>query len=208
MSFNVIKKGIMNTKNSSNLLKSFACAMVLIPSVLFSQEESGLGILAGLNFASTGALVDETTSISENPSRNVGYHLGLFGKADFGLLYLRPELKYTHTKSEYTRATLIVDKLDAPLLVGLDLHRHLSVFAGPSLQYVLDTDLEDVTIEDVQNDFTVGIQIGIGLNIENLGVDLRYERGLNENEANLTGFVQSRIDTRADQIILGFSLNI
>ena len=191
-----------------NILKKCFFVLLFVPALMFSQQESGLGVLAGVNFASNGELIDETTNISENPSRNVGYHIGLFGKADFGLLFVRPEIKYTHTQSEYSRADLTVDKLDAPILVGVDFLNHLSVFAGPSLQYILDTNFGDFSIENAQDDITVGLQIGVGINIDSIGVDLRYERGLKENEANLTSFTQTRVDTRPDQLILALSLSI
>ena len=190
------------------MLKKFTFILLFFPTLMWSQQESGLGILAGVNFASNGELIDETTNVAENPSRNVGYHFGLFGKADFGKIFIRPELKYTHTKSAYSRADLTIDKLDAPILIGFDFLQHLSVFAGPSLQYILDTDFGDFSIENTQEDFTVGLQVGIGLNIEAIGIDLRYERGLNENEADLNEFTQTRVDTRPDQLILAVSLSI
>lgn len=190
------------------LFKIIGLTLLLFPASLLSQEESGLGILAGLNFASNGELVDDTTNLREDASRSIGYHVGLFGKADFGLLFLRPELKYTHTQSEYTKADLTVDKLDAPLLLGVDLHKHLSVFAGPSLQYIIDTNFGDFSIDNAEQDITVGLQVGVGLNIEALGIDLRYERGLKQNEAKIANLTETRIDTRPDQLILALSLNL
>jgi hypothetical protein len=199
---------VMKKNKASLTLQAILIAFVLFPSIVSSQQEGGIGILAGLNFASNGDLVAQTTPITERSSRSVGYHFGLYSKVDLGLLFLRPELKYTHTKSEYTKADLTVDKLDAPLLLGIDLHKRFSLFAGPSLQYIIDTNFENFLISDATKDFTVGIQMGLGLNFEKLGIDLRYERGLSENEATFNDFTQSRVDTRPDQLILALSLSL
>jgi hypothetical protein len=89
----------------------------------------------------------------------------------------------------------------------------LTVFGGPSLQYILDTEFDGINIDDVNDDFTVGLNFGIGLNFNKIGIDLRYERGFSDNEAvfindNLGAGVVSRIDTRPDQLILSLSLKL
>ena len=76
----------------------------------------------------------------------------------------------------------------------------------------MDTEFNGIAINDVKNDFTVGLNFGIGLNINKIGIDLRYERGLSKNEAdfveNIGGLEPSRIDTRPDQLILGLSFTL
>ena len=103
-----------------------------------------------------------------------------------------------------------MQKLDAPLLVGLKVLGPVSVFAGPSFQYILDSKFDGITINDVKNDFSVGLNFGIGLNLNKTGVDLRYERGFNKNEGTFVNNIglanPSRIDTRPDQLILSLSL--
>ncbi|MFK7781111.1 MAG: hypothetical protein AB8B90_02045, partial [Psychroserpens sp.] len=87
----------------------------------------------------------------------------------------------------------------------------VSVFVGPSLQYILDTEFDGIDINDVEEDFSIGLNFGIGLTLNKIGIDLRYERGFNSNEAlfidnNLGNSVVSRIDTRPDQLILSLSV--
>jgi hypothetical protein len=140
----------------------------------------------------------------------VGYHVGLFGKIG-NQIYFKPELVYTSTKSDYDDASFKMQKLDAPLLVGVKVIGPLSVFAGPSFQYILDSDFNGVSIDDIENEFSVGLNFGIGVNINRLGIDLRYERGFSDNEAtfirnNGVDDIESRLDTRPDQLILSFSL--
>jgi len=102
-----------------------------------------------------------------------------------------------------------MQKLDAPLLVGIKVLGPVSVFAGPSFQYILDSEFDGITINDVKNDFSVGLNFGIGVNLNKLGIDLRYERGFSDNEATFignNGIDTGRLDTRPDQLILSLSL--
>ncbi|MDX1470928.1 MAG: outer membrane beta-barrel protein, partial [Flavobacteriaceae bacterium] len=126
-------------------------------------------------------------------------------------IYFRPELVYTNTKSDYDNEEFKMQKFDVPLLVGIKVLGPVSVFAGPAIQYIVDADFEGITIDDVESDFSVGLNFGIGLNINKIGIDLRYERGFSENEGNFIqnnlGISQSsRLDTRPEQLILSLSV--
>ena len=88
----------------------------------------------------------------------------------------------------------------------------LHIFAGPAFQYTLKNDLEGLTVEDVENDFTVGLNAGIGVNLGRLGLDVRYERGFSKNEAEFidanVANVEGRIDSRPSQVIFAASLKL
>lgn len=183
-------------------------AFVLVSALSFAQSGSGFGVKGGLNYGSTGDFENEIRAGAEDPDSKIGYHLGFYAKADLGPVYVRPELIYTKLNSEYSVGQFEVQKLDLPVLVGINVLGPLHVFAGPSLQYILDTELEGELIDDVNNRFSVGAQLGVGLNLGRLGVDLRYERGLNENEVEFSGINNSRIDTRPEQLILALSLSL
>lgn len=175
-----------------------------------SQNGGGFGIKGGLNYNSNGDYFNSIVSSSENPENTLGYHFGIFGKIG-NQLYLRPELVYTKTKSDYNSGTFDMSKLDAPILVGLKVIGPLHVFAGPSFQYILATEFEGVTINDIENDFSVGLNFGIGINFNSFGIDLRYERGFSENEGifldNNLG-LGGRLDTRPEQLILSLSVKL
>ena len=103
-----------------------------------------------------------------------------------------------------------MSKIDAPLLVGVKVLGPVSVFGGPSLQYILDTNFEGLDIDDVEDDFSVGLNFGIALNFNKIGIDLRYERGFSDNEATFLNNnninINDRLDTRPDQLILSLSI--
>nr|CAI78714.1 hypothetical protein [uncultured Flavobacteriaceae bacterium] len=182
-----------------------------ITAVILAQTGSGFGIKAGLNYNANGDYFESISSNAQNPDRNIGYHIGLYDKIG-DKLYFKPELVYTSTKSDYDSDTFKMQKIDAPLLIGLNVLGPVSVFAGPSFQYILDSEFGGISINDIENDFSVGLNFGIGLNLKKIGLDLRYERGFSSNEATFvgsTGSIEpSRIDTRPNQLILGLSFTL
>lgn len=182
------------------------CLLALCSLAAFSQNDWGFGIKTGLNFNSNGDFTfDSAPDLSSDTK--MGFHVGVFGQVGKSL-FLRPELIYTKTKSSYGGADFDMSKLDVPVLVGARVLGILKVFAGPDFQYILNTDFQDIELDDVENDFTVGLHIGAGVDLGNLGIDLRYERGLSSNEANFVGLADRRLDTRTSQFILGLSVKL
>lgn len=173
------------------------------------------GVKAGLNFNSNGELREIVTVgeniIEDSGDAKIGYHVGAYYNIDLGKLYLRPEVVYTKTKSEYQSNAYDMSKIDVPLLLGIDVIGPVSIFAGPAFQYTLDNDFENASISDVQNDITVGFNFGAMVTIGNVGLDVRYERGFTENEANIldSNNVQiGTLDSRPSQIIFSLSLRL
>ncbi len=199
----------------------FTAVFALVSFMAMAQKDSGFGIKAGVNYNQNGDLrfadVQESgEDLIAGSDGKIGYHVGVFGKLDFPKFYLKPELLYTKTKSSYNIGNADraydVSKIDLPVLLGYKIIGPLSIFAGPSFQYILNQDLEDVELTDVKNDFTVGLQLGIGVNLGNIGLDVRYERGFTSNEANIIRnnipIENENIDSRPSQIIFGVSLKL
>lgn len=185
----------------------FAFFSIVLQPVIYGQSISGFGFKAGLNYNKNGTYLETKNSIIENPDRNIGFHFGLFSK--FGEdLYCKPEIVYTNTKSDYTNKTFEIKKIDIPVLVGTKIIGPISVFGGPSFQYIIDTEFNSILIDNIEKDFSFGLNIGIGFNFNKIGIDFRYERGLTQNEATFlenNNIETSRIDTRPDQFILSLS---
>ena len=183
-------------------------AVVAFAFTSMAQNGNGFGIKAGLNYNGNGKYFESINANAKHPDRNVGYHIGLYGKIG-DRFYFKPEVVYTSTKSEYDSDAFKMQKIDAPLLIGAKVIGPLSVFAGPSLQYILDSKFDGIKIKDIEHDFTVGLNFGIAANFNGFGIDLRYERGFSKNEATFiddsVSIPPSRIDTRPDQLILGIS---
>lgn len=192
----------------------------LIGATAWAQSGSGFGVKAGLSYNKNGDLISSVSDggqdIIEGAEGKAGFHFGFWGKLDFPKIYLRPELVYSKTKSSYDvdgeSQDYDISKLDLPVLLGYKLIGPLHVFAGPAFQYTLKNDLGDLQVEDVKNDFTVGLNAGVGVNLGKVGLDVRYERGFSENEAefidnNITT-VSGRVDSRPSQVIFALSLKL
>jgi hypothetical protein len=173
------------------------------------------GVKAGLNFNSNGELREIVTAgeniLEDSGDAKIGYHLGAYYEINFSKLYLRPEIVYTKTQSEYGSSNYDMSKIDVPILLGLDVIGPISVFAGPAFQYTLDNDLDDATISDVQNEITVGFNFGAAVKFGNIGLDVRYERGFTNNEANIldsNNIAIGTLDSRPSQLIFSLSVRL
>ncbi|WP_111707542.1 porin family protein [Lutibacter citreus] len=198
--------------------RSLLFTLIFLTSIVFVNAQNGFGIKAGLNYNSNGELKDASSEIGniiENKGeRKSGYNVGVFGKINLGAIYLRPELVYTKTTSQYklnseNTEDYKISKIDVPVLVGLKVIGPLHVFAGPAFQYILKNDLKGIDIKDVENEYSVGINIGASLEFGRFGIDARYERGLNENEADFSKADKTfKLDSRPDQLIFSLSYSL
>lgn len=193
-------------KNFKNTILLFAFATSSI--FIWAQSGTSYGIKAGLNYNANGDYFESISSVVEHPDRNIGFHIGVFGKLG-NRLYFRPELVYTNTKSDYNNGDFKMQKIDAPLMVGIKVIGPVSIFGGPSLQYILDSKFDGISIDNIENDISVGLNFGAAINFKKFAIDVRYERGFSNNEAqflNNNNIDISRLDTRPDQVILSLSV--
>ena len=193
-------------------------SILFLASITLINAQSQFGIKGGLSYNSNGDLKEfgsDVNTIYKNEGKGKsGYNLGFYGKLDLGALYIRPELVYTKTTSEYVlnngnTEDYKLSKIDLPVLVGIKVIGPLNVFAGPAFQYYLDNDLEGVEISDVKDEYSVGVNIGASVEIGRFGIDVRYERGLSENEAEWTDAGETfRLDSRPEQLIFSLSYSL
>ena len=202
--------------------KILLLSIAFMATLFYANAQSGLGIKGGLSYNSNGELSEfsnETNQIYKDDGKGKsGYNVGVFGKLDLGRIYIRPELVYTKTTSEYTLNTgrkedYKISRLDMPVLVGVKLIGPVSIFAGPAFQYTLTNDFKDIEYDKIEDDFTVGFNFGAAVELGRLGIDVRYERGFNSNEAefindNLSSSNIYRLDSRPEQIIFSLSYRL
>lgn len=184
------------------------------------QAQGGFGIKAGLSYNTNGEfkeIINETENIIDNKGKGKsGFNVGVYGQLDLGPLYLRPELVYTKTTSEYEinnqMESYKISKLDVPVLLGIKVIGPLNVFAGPAFQYYLDNDFKGLNFESIENDFSIGLNIGASLTLGRFGFDVRYERGFSENETefinNNINNISYRLDSRPEQLIFSLSYRL
>ena len=186
------------------------CLLCFTP--LFSQLS--FGMKGGVNYDSFGELNRTDLSLENFQSdAKTGFHIGIFGSLDLLTFYLRPELQFSQSVSQFnSNETIALNKLEAPVLLGYKILGPLSIFAGPSFQYILKEKGTDISLGDLEENFTVGLQLGTRLKLGRFGLGIRYERGFTDNEVVVLGNnnldIAGRVDTRAKQWIISASYDL
>ena len=186
------------------------CLLCFTP--LFSQLS--FGMKGGVNYDSFGELNRTDLSLENFKSvAKTGFHIGIFGSLDLLTFYLRPELQFSQSVSQFnSNETIALNKLEAPVLLGYKILGPLSIFAGPSFQYILKEKGTDISLGDLEENFTVGLQLGTRLKLGRFGLGIRFERGFKDNEVVILGNndvdIAGRVDTRANQWIISASYDL
>jgi hypothetical protein len=177
------------------------------------------GVRGGINIAYFDATRIEASELTIETLNDatIGYHVGGMMQISFFGIFLQPELLYSTVGSEVrvsNSGTRIREqtftKLDFPVLIGKRLGP-VRLGIGPVGTIMLDTRSElreeTVTIREDFNRATFGYQIGAGLDIAFLALDLKYEGNLTKLGSGIEVGGQPRVfDTRGRQII--FSVGI
>ena len=193
-------------------LQNLTLIAFLSTSLLQAQFE--FGVKAGLNYDSLGDVNYTDISATQlSAGSKTGFHVGVYGKLDLLLFYLRPELQFTKINSGFQNTDIGLSKIEAPILLGYKVLGPLSAFAGPSFQYILDENIEGTTLTDIEENFTVGLQIGTRLSLGRFGLGIRYERGFTDNDILILGMNGvpidgNRIDARPNQFIVSASYEL
>ncbi|MDB4199360.1 PorT family protein [Polaribacter sp.] len=193
------------------ILLAFACSQTATAQIDF-------GVKAGLNYNSE-SIQSVSQDVFTGAESKTGYHAGVWLRFKLPIIgfYLRPELVYTNLENELLykgsqTTSYSFQKIDIPVLIGKKFFGIGNVFAGPSFQYLLKSDFSLNDISEVDTDgFSVGMQFGAGIELGNLGIDVRWERGLNTVEStflNVSTNTNVTFDTRVNQIIIGLSYKL
>ncbi|MGA8855232.1 MAG: outer membrane beta-barrel protein [Christiangramia sp.] len=197
-------------------MKKLMLIALVFGSLSLSAQNASFGIKGGLNYGATGEyesfsdVSGDFTSSFEDGENKTGFHAGMFAQFELLGIFIQPELMYTELNTEYSAFDYKLSKIDAPVLVGLNVLGPLNIKAGPAFQYILDNKIKgsDLEIKDVDKDITMGYQLGAGLDLGRLGFDVRYEGSFQDNFAeggNIAADSGFTIDSRASQWILSVS---
>ncbi|MGA3014752.1 MAG: porin family protein [Bacteroidales bacterium] len=169
----------------------FFAIFLLSAGMSFGQFSYGLKI--GYNASKLHTSLDSIKS-----SFNSGFHFGAFVR--FGKkVYLQPELYYTlqggifqnNVTNTYNnwKQNVTVGTLDIPVLVGFKLINlkvvNWRIMAGPMASFVVNSKIRDVSLtgpiksSDI-NSANWYVQVGTGVDLFFLTLDLRYQIGLNQ----------------------------
>lgn len=200
----------------------FGCFLLFLVTQQ-SQAQLQFGVKAGINYNS-----DSFESVSDDvlngAKTKTGIHTGVWLRAKLPVIgfYIRPELMYTELNNSVNydsdfavprNTNFKFRKIDVPVLIGKKFLGIGNVFAGPSFQYILSSDFELNDLKEVSTEnFSLGIQLGGGVELGRLGFDIRWERGLSKTETvfidNTINDTNFNFDKRVSQIIFGISYRL
>lgn len=127
----------------------------------------------------------------------LGFHIGGMAQIKLMSFFVQPELLYTRTKTDISLTSWntsrdqwddpeygeqIFSKVDFPVIAGVKLGP-LKLQAGPVATMTLKSKSELLEDNDIKQEFssaTFGYQAGIGLELANLLVDVKYEGNLSK----------------------------
>ncbi|WP_092728279.1 outer membrane beta-barrel protein [Algoriphagus alkaliphilus] len=197
---------------NNKMTKSKKSAFLIIMSLFLgisahSQQGSGFGFKGGMNFNTSGKYFKDAGQIFSSPSENMGYHLGVFFQLSSYDISLRPEMIYTKSKFETSLGAVDYQKVDLPVLVKMRLFKVIGFSIGPSLHYTFEEKFSVPENFQKTEPFGLGFQMGLGVNIGPVGLDLRFEREMNERKYSFEN-VLGKEDYKNQQLILGLSFMI
>ena len=181
--------------------------------VSVQSQDFSIGPKVGVSQANISVSGDDFSS----GDNTLGYHLGLFVRMGGSSIFIQPEFLYTNTGGSFVQKQsngtdvsidANFDRVDIPFMFGFKLADFFRLQAGPIASILIDYKIEDalqVPMEVDYNNSTIGYQAGIGLDIGNLILDLKYENSLGKISRSTSAFPT---DQRQNQIILsaGFRL--
>ncbi len=190
-----------------------------------SQAQLNVGIKAGFNSTqltnSNEIQVFDAQGIEAFTLRikeaKYGIHLGAYLKGYIGKFFIQPEVILNSNTTTYDFSTSLKEEvlsesfqyLDIPLMLGFDFGI-LNLQAGPVGHVFINSSSELDNIEGIQekwDDLSWGWQAGIGFDIWQFNLDLRYEGNLYRYGDHLTFYdAHYTLSNRPSRIItsLGF----
>ena len=169
------------------------------------------GVKGGLNFNAPGDITQapsQFSNIEEAKDQVSGFYVGVYSQIKLFMLYARPELHFTKYNTNFANITVGQSRIEAPVSLGFKFLPVLSGFAGPTFRYQLAGDASDYSIDNVTNNATLGIHFGVRAHFGKLGVDIRYDRGITEEESTIlssNNLNVGTIDNRPNLLSLGIS---
>jgi len=198
----------------------FTALLLFVTSYAQLSIGPRIGIQTAAAELGDAAIRQELDSLSLDGK--LGFRLGMFVRLGLDALYIQPELLLTSTKSTYSFHTLASPgevqfrdedflNIDIPVVVGLKFAA-FRVQAGPvaSIRIQGKSDFENLdALSRTYNQASWGAQLGIGLDLWKLLVDLNYQLPLNKGEEGITINGQSYgLSTRKGIAVLSVGLKL
>lgn len=183
-------------RNQLFLIAALVLLSCLTCTTCYAQKTSlnnaQLGIKGGINFSNM-----YTKDVDQN-NMLTGFNIGVFAKMPVtNFLAIQPELYFTTKGAEVTYNNSFVDGtvkyrlnyVELPVLVMINLTKNFNLNFGPYAGYLISGVVKNqssINLFDFENNINVddfnrleaGLTAGIGIDIKNVGIGMRYSYGL------------------------------
>jgi hypothetical protein len=188
-------------------------AMCLVLALSIKAQDLSLGVRAGFSRNSVG---QDFVAYSSKDAVT-GMTLGGYAKIKVLGFFIMPEVNYNQRGNEIKDfGTSTIHNIDIPVLFGKQFFKVLRVNGGPNFQFQLantQTQVSNYINQSKFNDFVLGLQLGVGLDVWKLSLDARYDMNLSEAGKvvymdKLTQQVVQQYSSRANMFVftLGYRL--
>lgn len=219
---------------SKNLTAFVACILLLFGATEINAQSNNpgpsFGIKGGVNLSQL--YVDQPNV--EDESMKVGVNFGIFGKIPISnFLAVQPEVLYSSAGSKVTyggsdlenvlgiepgEVRFNLNYVQVPIALAVNLGP-VNVHAGPYLSYLLSAKIKDLKSSDLSsndvatldtddfNKFDYGVMFGVGFDVKNVTLGVRYNYGLREiGSTGIAGELTDNSKNGVGQIYIGFGL--
>lgn len=166
-----------------------------------------IGPRIGLSASRIG--IEEHTNRFTDSAFVRGYQGGVVARLHLPICYVQPELLITSAggkvRQQAQETALRYTNLTLPVLVGTSLGGLLRIQAGPAFNWLLLAEEKDKDIKENYRPLSVGYQVGLGIDIWRIMVDVKYEGSLTKFGHQLAGF---QTDHRPRLFILAIGFNL
>ncbi|MDG4945493.1 PorT family protein [Weeksellaceae bacterium KMM 9713] len=169
-------------------MRSIISILVLFVATSLSAQ-SGFGVKGGLTYnADDGLFKSVDEAYQSKGEGSMGYNIGVYKRIALTGLYVQPEVMYVNYKSKFEDSArkdyeVTYKRIDVPVSVGTTVLKMGYVQAGPVLSYYFDDKIDVNELSNVkQDEIALAFQLGAGVELNNLSLNLRYDFPLGDRE--------------------------
>jgi hypothetical protein len=205
-------------------MKKTALFLLMLFAIQVSQAQVSFGLRGGLNFSrlpsesvSFNSIENVQSEIKTISDSYTGFHVGLMGEVSLLGIFIMPELLFVNSGNYLvveqgdTRTDVIqkFSQIDIPVMVGTKIGP-LRAGIGPVATIMINSDSnmsDDFAFKERFNSATYGFQLGAGVTLGNIALDLKYQFGLSSlGDGIQLGDNTYEFDTRPRQLVFSVGL--
>ncbi|MGW8123816.1 outer membrane beta-barrel protein [Roseivirga echinicomitans] len=205
----------------------WVAAILLICSVpyCYAQDTYEVSYKAGPVFKIVSPRIKiESDYVSiPNEGNEIGYQFGLFAKIRVNNVYVQPEvlianiqnridfLNYNGINGFNPSADFEFTTLEIPVSIGVNIG-NLRLDTGPGFSFMLSGDeyflSKKIDVTQDYNHMTLLWRIGLGVDLNYLLLDFKYEFGLSKTEESLSRLINRELVPRQSQLVFSIAYSV